>query len=331
MGAGNDLGSVVEAAYEASSSDQAWLSGLLDRVRGQLHDAVSETSFAMTFDVRPSGAWAPDVVVGINANLEGVLRRYCEVMPAQLRQRYAGSGLVGGRMSGILGVTLPDVPELALVAAHGGVDSLSIHALNPNGSGCAVGVTVPRRLTPSRRFDDRWKRVAIHIAAGLRLRHADDFEPEAMLTPDGHVSHAEPAAQSSEARGLLQAAAVAIDRARCSTDWIDLLTVWEGLVAGCWSLVDRFDSDGRRFLVARRNDPAVREHVALTLRERRVVALAACGHTDKYIAYALGIGRSSVATHIASARGKLGCRSRVELVALGAKLGATGRRPDTDA
>jgi len=84
-------------------------------------------------------------------------------------------------------------------------------------------------------------------------------------------------------------------------------------VARRWSLVDRFDSDGRRFLVARRNEPDVRDPRALSPRERQVAAFAALGHSNKLIAYTLGLSASTIATHLAAAMRKLAVRSRVEL------------------
>ena len=44
------------------------------------------------------------------------------------------------------------------------------------------------------------------------------------------------------------------------------------LLEGRWSLVDRFDSDGRRFIVAYRNPPGVLNPRRLTAREREVAA-----------------------------------------------------------
>ena len=48
-----------------------------------------------------------------------------------------------------------------------------------------------------------------------------------------------------------------------------------------------------------------------------VIELATRGKSNKLIAYELGIAPSTVATHIASAKRKLGVRTRVELIALG--------------
>ena len=88
---------------------------------------------------------------------------------------------------------------------------------------------------------------------------------------------------------------------------------WETLVQGRWSLVDHFEKDGRRYLVARKNDPFVPGD-KLSLRERQVVGFVALGHSNKLIGYELGISASTVATHLTSAAKKLGLGSRLELI-----------------
>jgi DNA-binding CsgD family transcriptional regulator len=330
MRRGTDLGAVVEAAYAPAADDAAWLAHVLACVRQHVPNALSAPLAAITFALTPDGSIVPDVVTGLDDELERTLREFAPTVPRAMTARLIGTGAVVGSGTGLLGVALNDLPDLAPVAARGAVDTFTLVATNPDGRGCMVALAFADRSKQARRSTERWKRVAIHVAAGLRLRRSDG-QPEAVLTPNGRVSHAEASARTRAAREQLRAAAIAIDRVRCRASRDELLTVWEGLVGGRWSLVDHFDSDGRRFLVARRNDPPVQPHVALTFRERQIVALASCGHTDKYIAYALGIGRSSVATHIAAARSKLGCGSRVELVRLGAQLGAADRHAPGDA
>jgi DNA-binding NarL/FixJ family response regulator len=54
----------------------------------------------------------------------------------------------------------------------------------------------------------------------------------------------------------------------------------------------------------------------LTPRELTVVTLAAEGHSDKRIAYDLGVSKQTVATHLSRAREKLGLRNRLDLITL---------------
>jgi DNA-binding NarL/FixJ family response regulator len=100
----------------------------------------------------------------------------------------------------------------------------------------------------------------------------------------------------------------AIERARGPLrrrDPREAIELWRGLVAGLWSLVDHFDSDGRRYLVAHRNDPRTPDPRGLTERERQIVAYADLGQSNKHIAYQLGLSPSTVAVHLARAREKL--------------------------
>jgi DNA-binding NarL/FixJ family response regulator len=128
------------------------------------------------------------------------------------------------------------------------------------------------------------------------------------LNPDGRVAHAEKPAQGKLALSALSHGARAQDRARGSLrrrDSDEALAIWEGLIAGRWSLVDHVDSDGRRYLLAHRNDPRAPDVRGLTLRERQVLGYVAAGHSNKVIAYELGLTQSTVGGHLARARRKL--------------------------
>ena len=71
-----------------------------------------------------------------------------------------------------------------------------------------------------------------------------------------------------------------------------------------------FDRDGRRFYLARPNLPRVDPTESLSEREMQVARGAALGHSNKLIAYELGITPSTVATHLKSAMAKLKVDSR---------------------
>jgi DNA-binding NarL/FixJ family response regulator len=102
------------------------------------------------------------------------------------------------------------------------------------------------------------------------------------------------------------------------------LDAWRALVAGRWSLIDHIDTEGKRFLVARRNEPDAPEASGLTLRERQVVAARARGLSLKLIAYDLGLSIATVGKSLHSAMTKLGVSCDAELPAL---FGAGPRAP----
>lgn len=166
-------------------------------------------------------------------------------------------------------------------------------------------------------------RLATHLATAYRLhRRLNTQGPaagvEAILTPRGRIEHVERAANSDEARANLKEAADMQRRARgrARKDTPDeAIELWKGLVAGRWTLVDRYESDGKRYIVARENTPLTGSAQPLSEREKQVVALGSLGRTNKLIAYELGIAHATVRVLFARAARKLGVQSRPELIA----------------
>lgn len=93
------------------------------------------------------------------------------------------------------------------------------------------------------------------------------------------------------------------------------IAAWHALVAGLLVVVELSDRDGRRTIGARPHAAEAHRWDALTSCERDAVAQAALGHTNKLIAYELGVAPSTVAMRLSRATRKLGMRSRVELIA----------------
>jgi DNA-binding NarL/FixJ family response regulator len=132
------------------------------------------------------------------------------------------------------------------------------------------------------------------------------------------------AAASKSARELLRTAVRKADKARSAGGRLnadEALKAWEALIRGRWSLVDHFDSDQRRFVVAVRNDLRSLDPRGLSLRERQVVEYAGQGRSAKEIGYLLGAPAASVENSLRRAQAKLGLRSRVELTAFFAPHG----------
>jgi DNA-binding NarL/FixJ family response regulator len=173
------------------------------------------------------------------------------------------------------------------------------------------------------------------MASALRLRRRieqEKVEDEAVLSPSGSLLHATGVAKQADARGRLRDAARAMDRARGPlrrNDPQEALELWRALCAGRWSLVDRFESDGRRFLIAHRNQPHLPNLRGLSQREASVAAFAQLGQSNKEIAYTLGLSPSSVATHLSGALRKLGLPSRAALVttSFGLQVDKPGDQP----
>ena len=202
-------------------------------------------------------------------------------------------------------------------------DLLVINGLDPTGNGIYVGAARKTARPLPRPVRARWTRVAVHLAAAWRLRRslrapgaASLDAAEAVLRPDGKIEHARDEARASDARTSLTQAARAIERARTKSgkEGERAVAEWTGLIAARWSLVDHFESDGKRYLVARRNDVADVGKAELSPRELQAVAFAALGHTNKLIAYEMGISAETVRVLLHRAGRKLGAQDRTELI-----------------
>lgn len=199
-------------------------------------------------------------------------------------------------------------------------------AINPDGHGIAFGTYSPKDGFPEHGAHwpwntelerDFWERVVPHLITAYRLRRllrAQAPQPEAILQPDGRLVHAEPAAQKKSSQDELRQAVVRIDRAHSERD-SRALDLWRCMIQKRWTLVDRFEHDGRRYVVAYPNEAQVDlADPRLSERERVVTAAAALGHSNKLIAEELDLAESTVATHLSRAARKLGVRNRTELV-----------------
>lgn len=108
---------------------------------------------------------------------------------------------------------------------------------------------------------------------------------------------------------------IALDVLDGGSDY-DACEAWRALVSGRWSLVESFEADGRRYLLARENPPHKVRESALTALEARALLMRAGGASYKWMADELAI--STAATHrlVQSGLKKLGIRHEHELPAL---------------
>ena len=239
-------------------------------------------------------------------------------------------------------LTMVGAPAARLIDYWRPLDVLGIVGRNQDGTGIGFSCFLPepRRLpTPYVRC---WTRLARHMAASLRLRRAllANAQPggaaacggdgEAVVDArTGAVVHAVGPAVPAEARAALRDAVRSIDRARGRLrrgEPFAAVDLWRGLVAGRWSVVERYESDGRRYYVAHKNVPQTPDPRALSPRERQVVDLAVQGHANKVIAHELRLGISAVANYLRSAQQKIGAKNRIELIRLARLLGAADLR-----
>jgi DNA-binding CsgD family transcriptional regulator len=168
----------------------------------------------------------------------------------------------------------------------------------------------------------RSNRVSTRLAASFRLQRTLQSKeppppPEAVLAPSGRVLHAEQPAQDRPIRDALSDACQSIERARTRKGRADgeiSLSLWRSLVCERWTLVDSYERDGKRYVVARRSDVRMPLPNVLSPRERQALGFAALGDSNKLVAYELGISASTVGVLLFRAAQKLGCHSRAELL-----------------
>lgn len=321
-----DLVAIIEAAYRVAASEGEWLANVVVVARPALDHGLGVVGFFYDLS-NPNRirTWSP-VVVGALAGTVSIIDALSEIVPPALGARLFRSAPSSATLSDRLGADELGFGEIlrASLSPIGVEDFLSVAATEPNGHGCLLGAPLPRRRSLSAREAATWDRVAAHLAAGARLRASrgtreTTADADAILSPSGGVEYADGDARSANARNALERSARAIERARGDlrrSDPEQALELWTALVSGRWTLVDEFDHSGRRYLVAKRNAPHLREggHAPFTERERQTLSLAKLGHSNKLIAYELGLAPSTVATHLSTAAAKLGVRSRIALV-----------------
>lgn len=310
---------IIERSYEKAANREAWWTRVAESVAPELDRGLGMYAYTLSLDtLRPSrivnlGA-APAVIDHTIAGAERADRRAAvsAVDPAGL---YASSQVFEGA----------EFPP-------GMGDAFALSAPDGEGSLHVLVAPSPRREQVGE--DERlvWKRLALHLGAGMRLQRQagtlDDPEVEAVLSPDGVLVHADAEHTDASSRELLRDATRRIDRVRCQrgrSGAEDALEMWQGLLLGRWSMVDHFDSDGRHYLVARRNDPDAPAPRQLTRRQRQVVFYAALGFAHKQTGYALGLAETTIATHLHQALEKLGIQTREELIQVVAEIMSTAR------
>lgn len=311
---------MIEAAYRLNQHESVWLRGV--------REALAPVLGAPAGIVGVTYGLEKDRVVGRCLDVTGPPGRtnLLHLIGSGHLARFAAAwkGTVTAYSSGL--PRRKDVegigPELGLDFREG----FGIHSEDPAGAGVVLAIPLPIKARPRRLAESsRWERIAAHIAAGFRA-HRRAFvgmalDAEAVLDQGGRLLDARGPAAEKTARALLKTACLTVDRARTSAGRADPASLerWTSLFGARWSLLDRFDRDGRRFIIAVRN-VVTDEAKPLTPREAQVVALVALGHHNKLISYELGLAFSTVRVLLQRAARKLGCRTRAEVEAKAATL-----------
>lgn len=211
-------------------------------------------------------------------------------------------------------------PMVRRIRKAGIRDIWAVFSVNPDARGIAFAIPTDReKPLCSRQISEQWTQIGVHIAASFRLRRKLTASPAdeaaGVLTPEGRPEHLVDGAVGD--REALCRFAKALDKARARDargEDQELLSLWRGLLKGRWSVFDRVDTDGKRYMFVYENDPEAVGPRELTARETQVATYAAQGHPNKTISYELGIARSTVAVHLRGALSKLGLQRRSDLI-----------------
>ena len=237
-----------------------------------------------------------------------------------VQRTYLGSSPFGTVAQRFTGSTFKIFSELSRqnYLPNGFADLLVLHIVDVDRRGCLFAAPLSRSIAASRKEITLWSRVTAHLRAGYRasLRYGETFEgADAVLDVSGRVLDARGLAEDSNGREALRQAALRAERARGRRRraQADEFELWPALVAGRWTLIERFDTDGRRYLLARRNEPDVQKHVKLSAREREVISRVLLSQPNKLIAHELLVSEATVSEHLKTALAKLNLRSLSEL------------------
>jgi DNA-binding CsgD family transcriptional regulator len=309
-----DLIGAIELAYDRTSDEEPWLSEVT-RLIAPAFGVDDAPVMAFVFDRADE-----DVRVGTTTGVgQGDYHEQLECHHDVGRRHGTVNRAYDCDMYTLLSraVGIDQAKEAMAAGGSAADDAIGLRANATPTLG--IILTSPTQAGHRLRNRQLWTRFAAHLGAALRLRRtkaepSPDSAP-AVLLPNGRLAHGND--DTIAAKASLGDAAKAIDRARGKLRRVEpdeAVALWRTMVRGEWSLVDWYDHDGKRFLLAQENRIPSQPKNVLTPREQQVVACAAMGHSNKLIAYDLGLSVGSVAVLLGRAARKLGVSGRVPLV-----------------
>lgn len=319
-----DLLGLIEAAYRVDVPEDEWLAGITSAGNDLFDRGLGTAAYLYSLgDAEPvvtrlalGGSFDPSWLAVFQNRIGEQYPQVVDGPPVGWRSWM--------HIQAAMGASIPEMQSIASAfdAFGGAKDVFAINGRDPQGFGVWLGAPQKKKRKLTDEELELYKRVSAHLAAAYRIRRALGTKrptdaADAVLTPSGKIEHAVGDARGEEARSALRKATLALDRARTSEvrkDAEGATRIWRGLVDGRWTLLDHFDRDGKRFVVAAKNDIEIKKPRPLSTRERQVLAYGAMDHTNKEIAYALGLSAATVRVLIARASQKLGVRGRVDAI-----------------
>lgn len=314
------VSSVIAAAYRLDADDDAWLQALSDVLAPGLDQGLGLVGYAFDFRDRARPRIQPTVAHGAAAAwTQSALLAHLS-MPFEERSAIYRGGpcATGGETVSASGRT--GWAAWSSEGPPGARDFVALIATSDEPAGCAFVAPSRQRAVISPEQRATFGQIAAHIvgARQLRERLGDDI---AQLTSNPSAAFG----PTLGGDGLASSVREALRRAVRTVDGqlgplgaqpTERASLWPELLAGQWSLVDRFDAEGRHYYIAVRNIPGSVERKPLTPFECSVVGHVALGRPYKAVAYDLGTSLSRVAAAASRACRKLGVRNRMDLTLL---------------
>ena len=317
--------SLIEQAYRLDQDARAWHDSIAEHAANVFPGDTGAMAYSFDATNPENGvrvdAWGASRVP--DSFVEATLRLNETTRPEDAA-RFYHRGILCATVSEMIekagGSALTNRTYNTSVGERGFSDTFGLTASDPTHRGLVVNSPLPHATTLNARVKLAWQQVGVHLHVAYRLRtslQAMAMDPEAVVDPDGSVLHCETESKDPRLREPLRHAARAIDAARARggpSEPTEALEMWQGLVSGRWTLIETFESDGRRLFLAYPNEIDLANPRALTPRERAVVGYVVQGDSNKWIAYQLGIRPATVARHLSVALRKLGLGHRHELI-----------------
>jgi DNA-binding NarL/FixJ family response regulator len=315
---------VVEAAYRLEGTESDWLDTVLARARPDLDTGCGVYAFTGYESVPNFDASPAFVQHDLDAQYGERLAEVNRTAPRALYDLVKDRLVTCGGLVQTLGLDSPIVAQFHSVMKPIGVeDGFSLFAQDAEGGSITLSAPSKRVVTLVPRVRGIWRRVGLHVASALRLRRKmlqGGTVRDALFDTSGNLHDATPSvSEHRSARDVLVRAVTAMEEARSKKLRASperALALWQGLVAGEWSLVEHWESGGRRYLAAYRNRPDSRDPRALTPTERSMLSYLSLGATNKDIEFALGLPSGTVSSSVTRILKKLRVKRRVDLAVL---------------
>jgi DNA-binding NarL/FixJ family response regulator len=326
---------LLDRIYDPDSVELDWLRGIGEAVRPLVDCGAGVTVHRMILPPHPT-AGGDIAIVGLGNDARAMWNQLARVVPIDIV-----SDLARTPISNAARCATPRVRRYAAIghAAMGVASHSGINAPDLEHSVVSIGVPSPvgGPVFWPERHREHWERIAAHLGAALRMRRAGAGRAAPALIADqrGRTQHVAPGVAADDLAPLREAVAGVARARRVRMSPEAMLGAWRALYAGRWSIVESTERDGRRLLVARPDAPlpgadppawtATATHPPgrqrpLSAQERRALIALGNGHSNKLIAYEMGLATSTVGTLLARAARKLGCRDRVTLARTGRDL-----------